>query len=336
MPSQPRVIDGHAHFLPTSAIAAARRGGTWFGRDLHVREDGTPVMTFRGASLAFKSPLYLQSPEERAQEMDRRRVDVEVLSLTPPLLGYELDHATAVAMNRQVNDDIAEAIQHCPDRYLGFAAIPAQGTDAAIAELQRAMTRPGFVGVEIGSNVGDLDWGAPELFPILEAAQDLAAVVFLHPHAIRAADLLPAHYFSNLIGNPLETTMAAGSLIFSGVLDRLPDLQILLCHGGGYLSTASGRFDHGWRVRKENSGSSSRPPSEYLRRFHVDAITHDPLGVRHLIDHYGVERVVLGSDYPADMGPADPVGDIESHEHLSEEDRAAILGGNLARAFRLG
>lgn len=335
MSTEHQIIDGHSHFLPTSAKEAARRSGTWFGRELHIRHDGTPVMSFRGTTLAFKSPLHLHSPTERVLEMDGRQVDVEVLSLVPPLLGYELDLAIAVGMNRQVNDDIAEAISTCPGRYLGFAAIPAQDADAAVDELQHAMARPGFVGVELGTNVGELDWGAPRLLPILDAAQDLGAVVFFHPHAIRAKETLKSHYFSNIIGNPLETTIAAGSLIFSGVLDKLPDLQILLCHGGGYLSVASGRFNHGWRVRVENAGSSARPPGEYLRRFHVDTITHDPVGLRHLIDHHGADRVVLGSDYPADMGPVDPVGDIESHTDLTAEDRAAILGGNLARMFAM-
>jgi aminocarboxymuconate-semialdehyde decarboxylase len=267
--------------------------------------------------------------------MDAIGVDTQVISLLPPLFGYDLPIADAVSRSRAVNDELEGWVRDWPGRFLALATLPASDADAAISEMERAMSRPGFVGVEIGSHVGALTWDDDALFPILEAADRLDAFVFLHPNEPRAGSMLSRYYTSNGIGNPLETTVAAAALVYGGVFDRLSRLRIALAHGGGYLTLAAGRLDHVRRVRKEAQQTSTGIPSDYLRRFFVDALTHDPRAVRYLVDVMGVDRVLLGSDYPADMGPADPAGDIRRNPFLIETEKLAILGSNAERELGL-
>lgn len=327
------VVDAHAHFLPTSAREAARAGASWFGAEFHLAGDGTPAFTDRGKTLAFKGPRHMDDATRRGEEIAALGIDVQVLSLVPPLFRPHLDGDLAVSMHRAANDDIAAFVQDGAGRFLAMASLPVADPRAAVAELTRIAAIPGFVGVQLGTNVSGRDWSDPALFPILEAAAELRLLVTLHPDAVRAAPFLPDYYLSNVIGNPLETTIAAASLIFSGVLDRLPSLRVLLCHGGGYLGTAAGRMDHGRTVRRENADTSLRLPSEYLSRLLVDSITHDPALLPVLLRSHGAENVVLGTDFPADMGPVDPVGEIRGNGLLSPDEQAAILGGNILRAI---
>ena len=236
-------------------------------------------------------------------------------------------------MTRDTNDEIAGYIRDYPGRFLGLANIPVVDTDLAIAELERAMALPGFVGLTLGSNVNGRSWDDDALFPILEAAQRLDAYIFFHPIDVRAGTVLTEYYTKNLIGNPLETTMLVASLVFGGVLERLPDLRMCLAHGGGYATFAIGRYDHGFRVRPETK-RIERAPSDYLERFDVDALVHSSQAVRYLVDVMGVDHVMMGSDFPADMGPVDPVGEIERNPLLDDAEKDAILGGNIAQ--RLG
>ena len=160
-------------------------------------------------------------------------------------------------------------------------------------------------------------------------------VLFMHPIGFTHAELLSNHYFNNVIGNPLETTVAASHLIFDGVLERHPRLKIVLPHAGGFLAHYWARMDHAWRARPDTRGRIKRKPSSYLERFYFDTITFDRGMLSHLIEHFGEEHVLLGSDYPYDMGVEDPVGFIGGVPKLSARAREAIMGGNAARLLRL-
>ena len=329
MTTFPGVIDAHAHFLPTSAREAARTSSTWFGAEFRLGADGTPAFTENGRSLAFKGPRHMDDAAHRGDEVAALGIDVQVLSLVPPLFRPHLEGEVAAGMHRAANDDLAAFVSDGRGRFLAMASVPVGDPRAAVAELTRIAATPGFVGVQLGTNVSGRDWSDPLLFPILEAAAELRLLVTFHPDAVRAAAFLPDYYLSNVIGNPLESTIAAANLIFSGVLDRLPDLRVLLCHGGGYLGTAAGRMDHGRTVRPENADTTQRLPSEYLSRFLVDSITHDPHLLPVLLRSFGAANVVLGTDFPADMGPVDPVGELRSNDALTPEEQEAILGGNV-------
>jgi aminocarboxymuconate-semialdehyde decarboxylase len=328
-------IDVHAHLFPPSAIDRLRAGRPWYGSSVERGPRGNPILVTNGRRRALGADSHLIDAARRIARMDELRVDVQVLSLVPLLFGYDLGLDDAIAMTRDTNDEIAGHVRAYPDRFRGLANLPVNDTDRAIQELERAMNLDGFVGVTLGSNVGGRSWDDPDLFPILDAASRLNAYVFFHPIDVRAGDVLPDYYTRNLIGNPLETTMLVASLMFGGVLDRLPDLRLCLAHGGGYATFAIGRFDHGKRVRPEIEHLRA-VPSDLLQRFHVDALVHSEQAVRYLVDVMGAERVVLGSDFPADMGPVDPVGEIERNPLLTGDEKRAILGGNLEREFGLG
>lgn len=323
-------IDIHAHLFPPSAMERLRGDQPWYGSTLEQGPRGNPILVTNGRRRALGADSHLIDAAGRVAKMDELRVDTQVLSLVPLLFGYDLALADAAAMTRDTNDEIAGYVRDHPGRFLGLASVPVNDTDRAIAELERAMGLPGFVGLTLGSNVSGRSWDDDALFPILEAAERLDAYVFFHPIDVRAGNVMTDYYTRNLIGNPLETTQLVASLIFSGVLDRLPKLRLCLAHGGGYATFAIGRFDHGRRVRPETEHLRS-VPSDLLKRFDVDALVHNEQAVRYLVDVMGIERVVLGSDFPADMGPADPVGEIERNPLLSDDEKRAILGGNLKR-----
>ena len=326
--STSRVIDVHTHVIPRrlaeSAQAGEGRHGITFGRD----PGGKITTTVGGQTVALSWPTPLETPQERVRSMDERGVDVHVLSLSPLVHWYTLEREGAVGLARETNDDVAEMVASHPSRFVGLGFLPLQHPAAAIEELRRCVNDLGFAGVMVGTNIGGLDWDAPELFPLLEAASELKALVFVHPALGRANPFLTKYHLRNLVGNPLETTIAVASLIFGGVLDRLPELALCFAHGGGYACLGIGRMDHGSHVRQE-AQDISLLPSDYLRRLYFDSLVHSHLALSHLVEQVGAERVVLGSDYPADMGEPFPVEFVESHPDLTVEQRRLILGGNL-------
>jgi aminocarboxymuconate-semialdehyde decarboxylase len=324
------VIDVHTHVIPARLAAAAERSetvhGITFGRDAA----GGITSSSGGKPFPLPWPTPLETPEDRIGSMDQRRIDVHLLSLSPTMHWYDLaaDHGRALA--EETNDDIASLVQAHPSRFRGLAFLPLQDPPAAVRELERCTRQLGFPGAMVGTNVNGLDWDSPELYPVLEAAADLGALLFVHPARGRADSFLPRYHLRNLIGNPLETTVAVASLVFGGILDRLPDLALCFAHGGGYGCLGIGRMDHGSAIRAETSGMS-RLPSEYLRQLYFDSLVHSHRALSHLVDLVGADRIVLGSDYPADMGETFPVEFIESHPDLTDEERLLILGGNAAR-----
>jgi aminocarboxymuconate-semialdehyde decarboxylase len=262
--------------------------------------------------------------------MDEMKVDVHVLSLSPLMHWYAIDPSVGIEMAHEVNDDLAEMVATRPDRFVGLGFLPLQDPASAVSELERCIRDLGFVGVMVGTNVNGLDWDSDDLFPVLKTAQDLGALVFVHPAQRRADPFLPRYHLRNLIGNPFETAITIASLIFGGVLDRLPDLDFCFAHGGGFATMGVDRLDQGRQVRTEAQDSSGLP-SDYLRRLYYDTLVFSHRGLSNLIEVVGVDRIVLGSDYPADMGEPRPVDFVETHPDLSDEERRLILGGTMER-----
>lgn len=323
------VIDMHAHFVPSSIVTAAQNGEEWHGVSFS-QIDGKFYSSAGGAQMALPWKLPLETMPMRALAMDRLLVDVQVLSLSPTMHWYTSDPTKAPAFAQHANDELREIVNQNPSRYLGLGYLPLQNVSASMTELERCISELGFPGVMVGTNIGGLDWDDPKLFPVLELAASLGAFVFFHPARGRAGSWLNKYHLKNLIGNPLETTAAAAALIFGGVIERLPNLKACLAHGGGYCCGNVGRWDHGWRVRQECNAQIAKLPSDYLRTFYFDSLTHSDDALRSLIDLVGADHVVLGSDYPADMANPDPVRSILNNGRISTNEKVAILGRTMS------
>lgn len=328
------VIDVHAHAVPSS-LSAADTVGNWHG--LPVARTEKQLLKVSPAGGPDRISPWSHAAENvarRIEDMDATGVDYQVLSLLPSLWWFDDRVLDTVSAARQSNDDFVAVAQEHPDRFRVFAHLPLHDPQAAIAELERAMASGVVVGAAVPTHVNGRNWDDQELFGVLEAADRLGALLFFHPAAIRLKKDVPNYHLSNLIGNPTETTISIASLIFGGVLERLPSVRMVFAHGGGYACFAIGRFDHGKRVRKENADLPALP-SAYLPRMYFDTIVHSDAILRYLVDTVGADRVVLGSDYPADMGPADPVAVVRDNPLLTEDEMRAILGGNMASLLGL-
>ena len=255
---------------------------------------------------------------------------VEGVVLAPHvgLLRYGVPADQGLASSQLQTDAIAAIVAGHPGRVAGLGTVPLQDPAAAVGELERAV-KLGLKGIEVGANVEGTSLGDARFRPVWQACEALGAIVFIHPLGMPT---LREHYMTNVVGNPIDTAISAAHLVLSGTLEACPRLRVLLAHGGGVLPALRGRLDHGARVRPEID--LPRPPSEYLRRLYYDTITHDPTLLRELVDFVGPEHVLLGSDYPFDMGPADPVADVRA-ARLGAEAEALVLGGSAAALFGL-
>lgn len=269
----------------------------------------------------------LNTVDTRLQDMDRLGIDVQALSPSPGQYFYYVDPETGRDAARAVNDGMAAAVADNPDRFIGMGTVPLQNVEMAVEEMKRCVKELDLRGIEISSNVNGVDFHDERFRPFWAAAEELDILIFLHPLGFTHAQRMSEYYFNNLIGNPLESTLAIGHLIFGGVLDRHPGLKICVAHGGGYLPGYWGRMDHGWRARRDCSEHCRHEPSSYLRKLWLDTLVFDRDQLEQLVRSHGADRLCLGSDYPFDMAEPDPVG---FHSRLSDEDQAKIMGLNAA------
>jgi aminocarboxymuconate-semialdehyde decarboxylase len=233
------------------------------------------------------------------------------------------------------NDKLAEIVQKYPDRFAAMATLPLQVPEEALKELNRGAKELGLRGVEIGSHVAKRELDDEAFFPIYEALQDLDLPIFIHPHHVAGLDRLLEYYLNNLIGNPLDTTIAAANLIFGGVLEKYPRLKIILAHAGGQLPYIIGRMEHGYQVRPECKDKVRQSPMAFFKNFYFDIITHNPDALRYLIRIAGSDHVLLGSDYPYDMGDPNPVQTVSELSGIKAGDRQKILRENAIALFGL-
>ncbi len=302
-------IDMHSHIVPESFVTAIAgevptlaptlrgSGREWFFDYPDGRRSG-PV------------PAGMFDIAERLADMDADGVTMQALSVSPTLFGYRLDATANAIAARLHNDSMISLAQEFPERFVVLGSLPLQDVEASLRELARILERPEVVGLQLGTNVAGVALGSEQFAPLWSAINAAGIVVVLHPNEVAGLDRMRDYYLQNFVGNPMESTLAAGSLIFSGTLARNDALRIALLHGGGFLPYQLGRFDHGWRVRAEASAHISAPPSSFLSRFWFDTLTHDELSLRFLHERVGSERLVLGTDYPFDMSPVDPVGQV--------------------------
>jgi len=316
-------IDLHAHFVPVEALRAAG-WATGAGGPVRVR-----------VSTGWQAvPPALLDPGAVVSSAGAANLAVRVCSLPPFLLRHDLPVHDGIAYSRAMNDGLAAAATSMGNRVRMLATVPLQAPQDAVEELRRAAGDLGFAGVEIATNVaGTVELDDPALEPFWSSVETLRMFVLIHPHDVAGAARMQAYHLRNLVGNPVETTLAAARLIFGGVLSRHPDLTVVLSHGGGALPWLAGRIEQGYRVRPECRTVES-PPSAWLRRFVYDTVLFAPHAVRALVEWVGADRVVLGTDYPFDMGDTDPIGTVTAA--LSDPQACdAVLAANAARLLAL-
>jgi aminocarboxymuconate-semialdehyde decarboxylase len=276
----------------------------------------------------------LTSVEQRLRDMDKMGVDVQAISCSPFQFKYSLEPELGLRAARAINENLAAIVARHPDRFVALANVPLQAPPAAAEELRRCVEDLGFRGVEIGTNVAgaEISRGRDAFWAMV---QKLDVMVFLHPNGFTGGERLSDHYFNNVIGNPLDSTIAIGHLVFDGVLERFPRLKIVAAHGGGYAAHYPARMDHVWNARADARTVLRRAPRRSLAKLYFDTIVFDREQLRHLVNLWGVDHLVVGTDYPYDMGWYDPRGFVDGCAFLTEADRAKIMGLNAARLLKL-
>jgi aminocarboxymuconate-semialdehyde decarboxylase len=326
-------IDTHAHWFPPEWVALIEKEGAANGADVGRNDKGAVTMAAPGIRLRPQfSPPYVEI-DVRLRLMDEGRVDMHALSLTSPMV-YWAPPEFGLRLSQTFNDACVEAHRRFPNRFVGLAMVPMQAPALAVEELDRVAKLPGIRGVYMATHVNGKNLEEKEFWPVYERCQAHRLPIFLHPVAPTGGERMRKYHLGNFLGNPYETGIAAASLMFGGVMDAYPDLDVMLPHAGGTFPWLIGRMDHGTTVRAECK-HMTKPPSSYLRRFHYDTITHSDSILLKLIDHVGADRVVMGSDCPADMSYTRPVDVVERLAVVSAADRHLILGDNAARLLRL-
>lgn len=326
-------VDVHCHAVSTAAAQAA---GTPPRPEMepmsYFTSDATREVNRGQAKLNLPK---LTSTEQRLADMDAMGIDVQLLSPSPAQYYHWAEPELGVQLARTVNDHIATTVMSVPDRFAGLGTLPMQHPVAALEELDRCVNKLGLRGVELCTNINGEELSASKFHPIFQRAQELGVLVFLHPMGFSDARRFASHYFNNVIGNPLDTTLALSHLIFDGVLDSYPDLKICVAHGGGFLGSYSGRMDHAWCTRPDCRLHARQKPSSYLKKMYFDTVVFEPENLEFLIRQYGHEHILLGTDYPFDMGDADPLALIEKLSGLDAAAKDAICGGNAQRLLGL-
>jgi aminocarboxymuconate-semialdehyde decarboxylase len=270
----------------------------------------------------------ISGTDERFSDMDRMGVDMQMVM--PPLgqLYHDAPVERAVVAARMINDGLAELAAKHSDRLIPCGTVPMQDSTESISELERCATRLGFRSVEILTNVAGRELSDPVFTPFWKKAEEPSVLVVIHPNGFTDAARLSRFSFNNVIGNPLDTTLALHYLIFDGVFERHPQLKVLAVHGGGFFGAYFGRADHSWGARSDARGNLPNPPTSYLKRVYFDTIVFNPLQLKTLVEAFGVEHIVMGTDYPFDMLENDPIDHIASVPQFDETTRSALAGGN--------
>lgn len=319
-------IDVHAHMIPAKFVDGEEVTFPIPGGEPHV-------MPLRPMNNFPDDSIY--GIERRLRDMDEQGIDMHVISLQPMFVDH-LPVERAIPISRAINDGFAEVVAANPKRFTAIANLPMQSPEDAARELERAVRDLGLRGAEICSQIAGENLDEPKFAPFWAKAQELDVPIFIHPAGVPGLqERLGKYYLTNLIGNPMDTTIAAASLIFGGVLREYPRLKVYLAHGGGACPYIRYRWDHGWKVRDEGKAVIDRPPSEYLSQLYFDSLTHGGPALSFLASTVGPERIMLGTDYPFDMGAYNSVAAIQNVIGVTDSERDLMLGGNAMRLFKI-
>jgi len=320
------IIDTHAHIIVPEILREAKPSEAW--RPRVVWENGKQFVEYGAKRIGSARREFVQIGTI-LDEMMNSGVDAALLSPWVSLVRYEATPEESLVACQVQNEALSSLVNKYPKKISALGMVPLQDLTPAIKELERLM-KSGLKGVEIGTHINGVYPGDARFRPFWEACESLGVFVFIHPVEGGGRAELREYYLWNVIGNPMETTVAAGHLILSGVMEAYPRLKVLLAHGGGALPSLRGRLDRGFQQRPEINKIISRPPTEYLKQFYFDTITHDAAVLRELVNLVGADHVLLGSDYPFDMGNENPV-DLVRAVNLGSEQEKKILGMNAQR-----
>ncbi len=326
-------IDIHAHFVPADSLKVASEIGKRHGMKLGKNERGREIVTRDDKPLLTQPKAEFSDLDLRLSIMDSQGVDMQALSPASTYFFYWMAAEESLAYAQWLNDRLAEAVARYPQRLVALGSVPMQDSAKAVVELERAVTKLGLRGVEIASNINGRYFDDPAFNPFWQAAQALDALIFVHPNQVVGADRMKEFNLANLIGNPTDTSLAIAKLIFSGVLERYPRLKLLLAHAGGFLPYTWGRLDRGYRIQDSATAKIPKAPGEYLKLLNFDTITHSTMALEYLVANFGADHVVLGSDYPYDMGDPEPVASLRatridgaSLEQIASANACKLLG----------
>ena len=324
-----RSVDMHAHLLvPEVEVLVAEHPAKAQELARMATEMGPESMAHHQSLMPSYAPK-LTDLAVRLADMDAMGIDMQAISLSPTQYYYWAESELASKIVEVANLGIRDFCAQRPDRFVGLAAVSLQHPKLASEQLRKATAEYGLRGVEISTRIGDVDLADPAFEGFWQTAEELGSLVFIHPLGCSMGERLAPHYLSNIVGQPAETTVALSHLVFGGVLDRYPALKICAAHGGGYFPLYISRADHAYEVRPESHRIAERP-SAYLRRLWYDSLVYTPEALGHLVDQVGADRIVIGTDYPFDMGMYEPHVPIDAVPDLSDADRDAIRGGNAA------
>jgi aminocarboxymuconate-semialdehyde decarboxylase len=327
-------VDIHCHYLnPDAAARVAPLNPAQ--HEMQIKFANQLTRDTNKKQVQERAPK-LSNIEVRLKDMDRAGIDIQAVSPAPQQTYYWTDPGMGQELARMVNERLAEIVAKWPERFVGLGTVPLQDPDLAVSELEYAVKKLNLRGIEINGSVNGMDLtdGRLALERFFAKVQELDVILFMHPTGYTQGERLLDHYFNNVIGNPLETTVAASHLIFDGVMDRYPKLKVVLPHGGGFLAHYWERMNHGWKARPDCRTVIKKKPTTYLEKFYFDTIVFDPQMLDNMVRRYGADQIVMGTDYPFDMGVEDPVGFVQRAK-LSSSQRDQILGGNAARLLKI-
>ena len=324
------VIDFHNHFYPAAYLDALRAGGSRV--QVTIDADGNPRLHYPGDyNIAVRGHRDI---DYRAAVMEDMRVDTQVLSLTTPGTHVE-EPSVAVRLAHLVNDGFAEIVRKYPGRFVGIGTLPLSDPAGSVAELERVCRQLGFCGAMVFSNINGVALSDARFWPVWETANDLGAVIHIHPTSPVGVEAMKEFWLMPLVGFPLDTTLAAARLVFSGAAARFANIKWVLGHLGGAIPYLVERLDRGFHAFAECRRNIDRPPSTYLKEFYYDSVNFDPRALRLAIELAGADHILAGSDYPHQIGSLEKMFASINALEISHEQKSAILGGNAAKLLAL-
>ena len=328
-------IDIHAHFVPAESLKVASEIGKRHGLQLGKDQRGRAIVSRDGKPFLSQLKAEFSDLDLRLSIMDSQGVDLQALSPASTYFFYWMEAEESLEYAQWLNNRLAEAAAKHPTRLVALGSVPMHDSTKAVSELERAVTKLGLRGVEIATNINGRYFDDPGFNPFWEAAQALDALIFVHPNQVVGADRMKEFNLANLIGNPTDTSLAFAKLIFSGVLERYPRLRFLLAHAGGFLPYTWGRLDRGYRIQDSATAKIPKAPGEYIKLLNFDTITHSAMALEYLVANFGADHVVLGSDYPYDMGDPEPVASLHA-ARIDESSLEQIASTNACKLLGIG
>ncbi len=326
-------VDLHCHLHTDQADTLAKQSASQ--NVSQTARYGNPRTEAQQQKLHLDLHKKLTDIDQRIRDMDKMNIDVQAISTSPLQYYYGIEPELGIQVARTINLRLAEVWAQHPKRFAPLATLPMQSPKHAASELEYCVKKLGFKGIEIGTNVNGAEIADPQYEKMWRKAEELGAVVFLHPIGFTSPGRLTKHFLTNVIGNPLDTTVALAHIVFGGVLERYPKLKIVAAHGGGFLGHYPARMDHAYHVRPECHDHISRPPSYYMKKIYYDTMVFGQPQLDHLVNLYGAGQIVIGTDYPYDMGYYKPVDFIEKNPHLTRSQKDKIISKNAAQLLGL-